>query len=135
MEFMQWTSETEMGIGPIDYQHKNLCKFISDFYSSYEVLTNQKCVEFLSQLINHLDEHFKTEENYMKEYSDPGYISHKLEHERLTKKITDLLSSIEEKKEIISKDFLISMKIWFYNHYKFKDKKLGDHIQTSGISS
>ena len=133
MDFLDWQPEYETKIRQMDEQHKNLVNKINEVYEKIDKLTYAESKEVFIWLKAHLEEHFATEEGLMKEFNDPGYISHKLEHERFYNSILDALNYLEEDKGKLSKEFLGRIKIWFINHFDFKDKKLGEHLHKLGV--
>lgn len=133
MSFINWTKEELTNIKLIDQQHKETTDLINEIYESNSKQNKKAQVTFIKNLIAHLREHFETEEKYMKEFSDTGYISHKLEHDRLLNKIISTESKLNEDDLILDEEFFQSMRKWFYNHLDFKDRKLGEHLRTKNV--
>lgn len=133
MSFINWTNAELTNIKLIDEQHKETTELINEIYDSGSKKNKRAQLDFMKKLIEHLREHFETEERFMKEYSDSGYISHKLEHERLLNKVILTERKLKEGEEILGEEFFQSMRKWFYNHLDFKDSKLAKHLLSKGV--
>ncbi len=134
MNFIEFSENDLVHVNSIDYQHKKFVEILNKLFYSFNEKDKEKIITYLDELIEHLEIHFENEENLMKMYNYPGYISHKLEHDRIYKKI---LSTAEKNKSgelDLSVDDLNSLKRWFYNHLDLNDKKCGEYLAEKGIS-
>jgi hemerythrin len=68
----------------------------------------------------------------MKETKFQGYISHKLEHDRVLKHYRDDASAYRSGKINFGTENMKSFKTWFYNHLDFNDRKLGKFLAEKG---
>lgn len=133
MSFINWTKEELTNIKIIDKQHKETTNLINEIYDSSAKKNKKTQLDFIKKLVEHLREHFETEERFMKEYSDVGFISHTLEHKRLLNKIILTERKLREDSIVLDEEFFQSMRKWFYNHLDFKDRKLGEHLRLKDV--
>jgi hemerythrin len=65
----------------------------------------------------------------MKENNFPGYYSHKLEHDRFYKQISDTAGSFINNEELLGMDELSGIRRWFFNHIEIKDRICGQFLK------
>ncbi len=128
MPFISWNEDVIVGVKKIDAQHKEFLEILNKLYSLRNSENTEAQKETMLKLEKHLKEHFKTELDLMIEYKDPGYFSHKLEHERMENKVRQQVRKFLKNPGTIDSEFLEDLKRWFINHLDFNDKKLARHI-------
>jgi len=133
MKFMAMNPTDLVHVDQIDSQHKILCNDINLVYDSVMAFDKKTTLKLLHEFIKHLDEHFKTEEKMMKDFAFPGYISHKLEHDRFYSQIRRTTDKYDKNKEAFGLEQLKSIKRWFFNHIEINDKKCGDYLVKQNI--
>lgn len=134
MKFMEMTPTDMVHVEQIDNQHIRLADDINLIYDSVMACDKKKTFHLLNELIEHLEEHFATEEKMMKEYRFPGYISHKLEHDRFYNQILKTAEKYGKDKEAFGSEQLKRIKVWFFNHIEINDKKCGEYFVERGVS-
>jgi len=133
MSFINWTKQELTNINVIDKQHIEITTLINDVYESNARKKKKVQLDFTKKLIEKLREHFETEEQFMKDYSDSGFYSHMLEHQRLLSKVILKDRKLRESNAELDEEFFQSMRKWFYNHLDFKDSKLARHLSSKGV--
>jgi len=128
MEFIKWSKEVELKVPIIDKQHKNMVKLTNQLHKEFEADKKTQIKKTLKRIVDDTKHHFETEEKLIEEYNMQNFISHKLEHQRFYNKINGLYQNIKAGKTKLTIDDLKSIKVWFFNHLDFKDKKLAEHI-------
>jgi len=123
MSFINWNENTTVHVEKIDSQHKTMVDIVNDLHESHSVYSKKRIIEILHSLLEDLKFHFFTEEDYMKKYKFPGYISHKLEHDRFMRNFIDYIVKLESGDKEFDIDFLNSFRNWFINHLELNDKK------------
>ena len=122
MEIMMWDSSLETNIKIIDAQHKVFFKKINQLYDFIESEAVDKIYPLIDELLEYVNYHFETEENYSSvfNYNDSGEHINEQNSFRLyinnIKK--DDISNIEFDKKLY--EFLIN---WIFNHIKEVDMK------------
>lgn len=112
----------------IDNEHRELARIVNEIFPKLGKLNHDENLNYGKELVNHLRKHFDTEENCMKQTKYYGYISHKLEHDRLYNKLEEFYKNIENGKTGITLDLLQSIKTWFFNHLEINDRKCAAHF-------
>ena len=133
MEFVSWSEDDAVLVESIDTQHRKMIDIINHLHSLVETKNQSEINETFEELDEYLKEHFHTEETYMLENKFPGYISHKLEHDRYYTKIMNFKDAVARGETKLNLEILNSLKKWFYNHLQINDKKLGHFLNEKGI--
>ncbi|NOX64923.1 MAG: hemerythrin family protein [Chlorobi bacterium] len=128
MEFIKWSKAVELNIPILDKQHKKMVNLTNQLHKELELNKKTQIKKTLKLIVDELKNHFETEENLIDESKLPNFISHKLEHQRFYNKVSGLYQNIKAGKSNLTVDDLKSVKVWFFNHLDFKDKKLAEHI-------
>ncbi len=134
MKFMEMTPTDMVHVEQIDNQHIRLADDLNSIYDSVMACDKKKTFQLLNEFIEHLEEHFATEEKMMKEHRFPGYISHKLEHDRFYNQILKTAEKYGKDKEAFGSEQLKRIKVWFFNHIEINDKKCGEYFVERGVS-
>jgi len=134
---LAWSKDFELGYGQVDAQHRRLFELVSELVSAcMEGLDAKKLRETLDFLVNYTVQHFTDEEALQIRCKYPGYERHRQLHEDF--KVTvgelvrefDLYGSTVELSNNVNK---IVVK-WLINHIQREDKRIGDHIHSSGYA-
>jgi len=133
MSFLDWNDAAITNHPTMDKEHKKMVDDTNKLYSFVTSNKKEKANKLFLKIVDDLKIHFETEERLMKESKIPLYISHKLEHDRFFNKISALQKSIDSGKEILGIEHLKIVKIWFYNHIDFKDRKLAEYLIENNI--
>jgi hemerythrin len=96
-----WNSRFETGIEIIDTQHKTLFDAVNKLADSFKTGTSKAAVkESLDFLVKYTIEHFKTEEQVMKDMGYPKLTSHIAEHTQLVANAQDLQKKLADGKPV-----------------------------------
>ena len=134
MSFIDWSEEEDIKIKIIDEQHKSIALLINELHETLGSKRNFLEKNLVERLVKKLREHFDTEENLMKEYKFPYFISHKMEHDRFLNKIQNFYSGLEAGNEKVNLELLNSIKRWLFNHLEINDRKCGKFFVEQGLS-
>ncbi|MCK9280996.1 MAG: hemerythrin family protein [Melioribacteraceae bacterium] len=132
MKFIEFTEEASCSFEEIDNQHIKMIDIVNNMYNSILINDKEKVLKQFDELISDLSAHFEYEEAIMKETKFQGYISHKLEHDRVLKHTKDDALDFKNGKINFGTENMKSFKTWFYNHLDFNDKKLGKFLAEKG---
>jgi hemerythrin-like metal-binding protein len=127
MAFIEFTDKEKVNVKEIDEQHVEFVRILNAIYEKKDS-DEEELKQLMKELESHIKEHFKTELDLMIKYNDPGYISHKLEHERMELKVIKNVRNFLEGKSGIDPVFIEDLRRWFFNHLEFNDRKLAKHI-------
>jgi hemerythrin len=133
VNFVTFNEDEKVNIVIMDDEHEETAKLINHIYSAFCKKNNKSIVSHLESLLKLLRKHFDYEERMMKETKFSGYISHKLEHDRVYNKLNAFFKSYLDGKPTLTLDDMNNMKSWFHNHIELSDKKCGSHFVAQGI--
>ncbi|MGD8782063.1 MAG: bacteriohemerythrin [Ignavibacteria bacterium] len=132
-KFIEWSDKYNCNVQVIDEQHKQTIDLANELHRHLGESYNWRIESIMKRLIEHLRIHFDTEEFLMKSHKYESYISHKLEHDRYYKKVQSYETALKEGNEVISLEFLNSLRTWFRNHLRLNDQKLGKYLSNQEI--
>ncbi|MCF8262767.1 MAG: bacteriohemerythrin [Melioribacteraceae bacterium] len=132
MAYIEWNEEHKTNVSIIDDEHDKIAKLANEIYNSLG--DNDKCKLLFADLTEQVQTHFETEETLMKKFKDVHYISHKLEHDRMFKKVSELNDLIQSGEKTVGLDFIKSFRNWLFNHLELNDKKTGKFLTEHGVS-
>ncbi len=132
--FIKWSNNDKCKVKIIDHQHAEIVQVINKIHNNLKKDNSLETIKFSENLLKFLKEHFDSEEQLMRKFNDPNFISHKLEHERMYKKTEKYLSNVINKNDKIDFEFLKSFRHWMFNHLDFNDKRLGTYLNSKGFS-
>ncbi|RJQ63550.1 MAG: hypothetical protein C4517_04505 [Stygiobacter sp.] len=133
MRKMQWSPECKTGFEEIDSQHRLLFAISNEILDIENPLKQQDEVKYLlHHLIDYVDKHFKTEEEYLVKHSYPGTKEHKERHEYISKQIRQIVTESKSMTEL--KEHLDTMlDQWIRVHVLIEDKKFSIWAASKGI--
>ena len=132
---IKWNDKYSVGISMIDEEHKKFIGILNKaiFAKGYND-NSEKLRKVLREMTNYALTHFKTEEDYMKEFNYPEYQDHKEEHRHFS------TETIAYQDKVIKGDFQIAneiieyLKWWLVNHIQVTDKKYIDCFKENGLN-
>lgn len=134
MSFINFTQEDKVNLPSIDDQHKSMAEIINSIYDGVIAADKKTILNHLNKFLEIIKTHFEDEERLMKNNHFPGYISHKLEHDRFYRQILLTTDQFSKGLENVGIEQLKGIKRWFFNHIEINDKKLGKFLAEKGIS-
>ena len=135
MAFIDWTDELSVNIKTIDDQHKELIKMINELSEAMKVGKGKDVMgKVLAKLLDYTKMHFGTEERFFETHKYPGYISHKAEHDKLTKQVMDLKTRFDSGQSVITVEVMSFLKDWLQKHIIGTDKKYSTFLIGKGVS-
>jgi methyl-accepting chemotaxis protein/hemerythrin len=134
MNYLEFKEEDSVKVKTIDDQHNKIAELVNVIHEL--ILSGDKIpiVKALRELLEILEIHFETEERLMKETKFPGYISHKLEHDRFYNQVLKATDNYQKGIGNVGLEQLNGIKRWFFNHIEINDKKCGQYLADMGIN-
>jgi hemerythrin len=125
MSLLDWKDDYALGIGSVDYEHRELIELINRLYGEAAGGAAAERVEaFLGEIYAAIAAHFALEETLMRDRGYDQYRQHKADHERLLDEILDILDAYTAG-TLIDADTLASrLDTWFTKHFKTHDARL-----------
>ena len=116
-----WSSRYETGIALIDAQHRSLFDAVNRLADSFQAGTsNQQARECLEFMVRYTEEHFRSEEAYMRDMNYPHVIPHEAEHARLIDQVHQLQAKVAEGRPV-TMDMAIFLADWLKRHINETD--------------
>lgn len=133
MPLFIWKPSYELNVPEIDLQHRRLVGLINELYEAMNVARGQDVVNhILDELQEYIQEHFETEERFMRKYRYPEIEEHLAEHSRLGTQVLEL-NELRQQGDAISTPELMSFLCnWLRDHLAGTDKKFGQFLANSG---
>ena len=130
---MQWSPECKTGFDEIDSQHRLLFAISNELLDIENPVKQQDEVKYLlHHLIDYVDKHFKTEEEYFSKHSYPGIKDYKERHIDISKQIRQVVTESKNMTEL--KEHLDTMlDQWIRVHVLIEDKKFSVWAISKGI--
>lgn len=128
---IQWKEEFVTGIDIIDEQHKEYIEVLNELE---QYGTNKDLfLVTLMKLQSHIEMHFNSEEEYMRNYSYPHIQEHIIEHEKLLNAFVDFLQKIasENNIDLLSSKLVEFLTNFITEHYTAQDKKMTIFIKNA----
>ena len=131
---IKWDDKYSVTVSLIDEQHKKLFEIINKAIVAKQHSDNPKeIIEMLKDMSKYLQEHFETEETYMKEFNYPEYQDHKEEHRHFYTEIIAYHDKVIKGDYQIANEIIEYLKWWLVNHIQVTDKKYIDCFKENGL--
>jgi hemerythrin-like metal-binding protein len=135
MPFINWSDELSTKVKVFDDQHKKLLGLVNDLYANMAQGKGKEVMQkTLSGLVDYTRTHFASEEEMMTRHKYLGYLSHKAEHDRLTKQAADLLQKLQAGEPVMSVHVMRFLKDWLEQHIMKIDKQYGPFLNAKGVA-
>jgi len=137
MAHFLWDNDLSTGNELIDGDHRKLISMINALFDSMaKGQANDIISKVLHNLIIYTKEHFGREETEMQRIRYAASISHKSEHTKLLKQVTELKASLDAGEKINALTVSRFLGDWLRDHILTVDKKLAsalkNQMQTAG---
>jgi len=130
MGLVRLEDHLKLNIPEIDAQHETLIGLVNRLHETMlKEVDKAELDGLLSQLLEHTRMHCSYEEQLMSQYDYPGYQRHKAEHERLIKRLLELIERYQNGEILFSFAVVLELKGWATVHIEKSDKLLGVFLQ------
>lgn len=128
---INWNDKFLTGNSTIDEQHKHIFELLSKVDVSK--CSKADLMGLLGSLQDHINVHFKDEEDYMKKTNYPDYERHKAIHDTVLKDTKRILTQKAGNRTAtqIALEFVNYINDWFHEHYSDEDVKMVEHLKNS----
>ncbi len=128
LNLLEFTKNELINFSQIDKQHKEIVACVNKLYDCYSKSDHRGFIALLDNFITTGTDHFHTEEKFMLNNNYPNFYSHKIEHDRFTRKISKYRDQFIDNPEDVGNTLLLFVKNWFIKHMAGKDKMLGGFL-------
>jgi len=119
----QWDEKYSLNNPKIDEQHKELFRLSALVELLNEKTTKKEIKELLKTFFNYMNEHFQTEEEYMKSINYPLLSKHKELHRKIIEDFTTLIKKNNSLKTL-QHEMKKATKKWLIEHILENDLKI-----------
>lgn len=131
---IQWKKEFELGIKIIDNQHKHFLEALNALYVALDAADAKTLVnETLNFLTLYVNIHFKTEEDYFKEFGYPDAPAHIVAHKSFKVKLDELSKRANAEGSDILLELVAAMEDWLVQHILIVDRKYAGFFKEHGL--
>jgi hemerythrin len=130
-----WNDRLLVGVSQIDMQHRKLVEAIDNLLAECSKGRGGEAVEkTLMFVVSYTKEHFSAEEKLQTQYNYPGIAAHKRIHADFISTVTALVNEFKQSGSNLALTGKINKILvdWLIKHISVEDKKVGDHIISSG---
>lgn len=121
---IEWQSHLNLGIAPIDYQHRELVDLLNLLASTLHTDTvNATAAELLQRIHRHARSHFLYEEKLMLSIGFRDHINHQREHTMLLAELKSLVNDVSQGKMPVNSDLMHSLRDWLVAHIVTSDRE------------
>ena len=133
-QFVEWKNDYSVGIDSIDHQHKKLLSLINQLQTAVDYSTGDVFErEALDELVDYTKTHFVYEEGLMSDNGYPDFEAHKMQHEKMFAKVTEVLAEYEEDHDSAMANAAEYLRDWLINHINGTDKEYSSYLIAKGV--
>ena len=133
-KYLEWKDEYCVGIGSIDQQHRKLVNLINQLQTAIDYSTGEEFErDALDELVDYTKTHFSYEEGLMKDNDYPDYEQHKAQHQKMFKKVEEVLAEYEQDQDTAMSNAVEYLKDWLINHINGTDKQYSSYLIGKGV--
>ncbi|HOU05472.1 MAG: bacteriohemerythrin [Smithellaceae bacterium] len=129
-ERIYWNPRYTVYDDVIDRQHQKLFATTNKLIDKYES-DSEECYDVLSDLVEYLSEHFKTEQVVMMKLRFWAYEKHIKDHQRFIDKIEDFIKKYQNGQVCLTTEILTFLRDWIFSHTTKEDLKFGELLKIS----
>lgn len=132
--YVEWKDDYSVGIDSIDQQHKRLINLINQLHTAVDYSTGPEFErEALDELVDYTKTHFSYEEGLMEQNGYPDFEPHKAQHQKMFKKVEEVLSEYEKDQDTAMANAAEYLKQWLINHINGTDKEYSSYLISKGV--
>ncbi len=132
--YVVWKDEYSVGLDSIDQQHKKLLGLINQLQTAVDYSTGEEFErEALDELVDYTKTHFTYEEGLMEQNDYPDFEPHKAQHEKMIKKVGEVLAEYEKDRDTAMRNAADYLKDWLINHINGTDKQYSSYLIGKGV--
>ncbi|THB69213.1 MAG: hemerythrin [Gammaproteobacteria bacterium] len=135
MPLLSWKENMSVNNREIDSQHKKLISLTNELSDAMKERKGKEILnKTICELVSYTEVHFKYEEDYFDKYVYKETISHKDEHKKFVKQISEFKNDFESGKLSLSIDVMSFLSSWLRNHIKGTDQKYTQFFKDNNIN-
>jgi hemerythrin-like metal-binding protein len=129
----RWTEVYSVKVQVLDDQHKRLFSLANELHEFMSMgKSREVIIPILNELMAYTREHFAAEEVLMAAFAYPGLVNHRMEHEKLTKRVRDYIRDVQAGDMDLSIELMDFLQNWLSHHVLETDKKYSQFMVDRG---
>lgn len=134
MALIKWDPKYSVNIAEIDKQHQKIMDLINQLHDAMLVGKSKDVVgKVLGELVQYTVHHFGTEERLFAKHGYPDRVTHKVEHDALTKRAGELKAQFDGGKAPVTIEVLKFLRDWLTHHILGSDHKYVAFLNAAGV--
>ncbi|MDA8138963.1 MAG: bacteriohemerythrin [Desulfobacteraceae bacterium] len=134
MALIQWSDKLSVRVAEIDQQHQKMIEMINALTDAIRQGKGDDVIQLILRgLKSYAEVHFKTEENYFKQFGYPEAQNHKKEHLFFIQKVSEFESGSTGGQLRLTIQVLQFLSDWLINHILGTDKAYSDCFNQNGL--
>lgn len=133
MTYIEWTQDLSVGVQELDDQHKKMLAFINALFEAVTHTDNAEDMRRIAdQLMVYTEEHFTTEEEFMRRCGFPALAAHQQQHIHFMEKIRDFSATLDEgvTSPILPLEMFHFLHTWLTEHIMRMDRGYATYCET-----
>jgi len=131
MDTLQESAELSFGVVEMDREHAGQLGLLNDLKAAVRSGAPDSVVyALLTELVEHTNLHFLSEQLAMRLHAYEASESHFLEHERLLREVQNLRSGLAAGTATDKHSLIEALRGWLLVHIQTADKKLAEYLST-----
>lgn len=131
MALMAWNNTWNLGVGPMDGQHRGLIDAMNRLHERSEAGARPaEVLELMDELFRLAGQHFSQEETFMESFDYPDLAKHKMIHQTLMDRLAAHRTEMAQTHRA-SEEFFDFLKFWLVSHICSIDTKYAAVHQTA----
>lgn len=127
MTYLQWSDDLAVGNAFIDNDHQKLIEMVNRLHALMQEGKGKDVLgKVLHNLVTYTKEHFRREEDLMRNIRYAGFAAHRDEHEKLLQQVLELHGKFESGTATLSIQVLHMLRDWLINHIGKSDMELAN---------
>jgi hemerythrin-like metal-binding protein len=132
---MKWNDEFSVKVTKIDNQHKKLVDYLNQLHDAMMKGQSKDTIgPILDSLKDYTIEHFKTEEDYFKQFNYQEAPIHIIEHNKFVEKVGKFKADFDAGNATLSIELMNFLKDWLVNHIKGSDQRYVECFTNNGLN-
>lgn len=128
MAFFDWSDDFSVSNKRMDDQHQTLIGYVNEFYEQAEGGSLEGCKKVFEKIVKFTTYHFDDEEKLMEAHNYSGLARHKMIHEQLVDRVTELGGKLAANDERSPTEIKLFLKNWLSAHIKGIDMKYSGQL-------
>ncbi len=124
MKKIVWNDQFSVGVKKMDDQHQKIIMIFNTLVDNAQATAgSEKVSEVLTEMVEYASEHFKCEEQLLRDHAHPDLEQQLTEHMKFRRQAGEFCLQASKGDEEVTQDLLNYLYDWWTNHILHEDKK------------